>query len=186
MRLFVALHLSDRIRGHVSEVQMRLRQVEADVRWVDPPNFHLTVMYLGDLGAQLLPDIEAACETIASETAPFRFRIAGVGSFPKRGPGIKTVLMHVTDGANDWKALAKRAEPWFVPMGAAKEGGLVPHITLGRVKSDRNLEALRHALVQESDADAGVEAADEIALVESTLTPDGALYRDVRRWSLSG
>jgi RNA 2',3'-cyclic 3'-phosphodiesterase len=183
MRLFIALALSAEVENNVAAIQARLQRTEADVRWVEPENFHITVKFLGDLEETHLPDIEAVCEDAAKKSAPFRVRVSGVSFFPKRGP-LKTLWAGLSQGGDDWKALVQRMEEPLLPFGAAREGGLVPHITLGRVRSERGIEALRAAIDKEARTDCGEMSVSEIALYQSTLDPRGATYRVLRRWSL--
>lgn len=182
MRIFTCLPIQTELREKIQAVQARLESLGANVKWVEPENFHLTVTFIGDVDNTLLPDISSACETISLETSPFRFRVRGVSVFPKRGPQIKTVLMAVTAGGEDWKALVRRAEPWFTPFGAAKEGGLVPHITLGRVKGQEQMDALREAIAAEVETDCGEQEADRLVLIESVLDPRGATYTERGAW----
>jgi len=184
MRLFVAIPLAEEVRACLGAVQGRLQASGADIKWVEPENLHLTVSFLGDHAETALPDLEAVWESIASETAAFRIRVRGGSSFPKRGPTVKTVWVGVPEGGEAWKALVQRAEPWLLPFGVPHEGGLVPHITLGRVRSDRQMEALRTALAAEAQTDCGEQAADRLELIKSTLDPRGATYETLRTWQL--
>lgn len=165
-------------------MQARLKATEADVRWVEPGNFHLTVKFIGDQPDTLLPEIEAACAEVAAVTPDFRFPVRGAGAFPKRGP-LKTLWVGVGgEGADAWKALAVRAQEALAPFGVAREGGLVPHITLGRVKSSAGMDSLRAALAAEATADCGAQAAAQITLMKSTLDPRGAVHTPLRHFTL--
>lgn len=184
MRLFLAIELDESLLAGLEEVQARLQEAapDASVRWSSRDNFHLTVLFLGEMSEDQLPAIQDMCGTIASETSDFRIRIAGGSAFPKPGSGrpLKTLWVGVTEGAKDWKALVRRAEPWFTPLGVAKNEGLVPHITLGRVKDES--VALTEALAVERETEIGAQQATALALIESTLTPEGALYTNRGRW----
>lgn len=182
MRLFLAIELSERIRANAGALQERLATANADVRWVAPENFHLTVMFLGELSEALLPDIDSACQTICLETKPFRVRAGGGSYFPRKAPIPKTLWVGVSEGAEEWRALARRCEPWFVPMGAARDGGLIPHITLGRVKGSKNIDALKAVLTQEAGTDCGDQNAEGMTLIESVLSAEGASYRKRGFW----
>lgn len=182
MRLFFAIPLEPEIREAVAAVQTRLRATDADVKWVEPASFHLTVSFLGDREDSQLSDLSAIGESLAATTKPFRFRVSGASSFPRRSPLLKTILVGVPEGAEEWKALVKRAEPQLLPFGVPREGGLQPHITLGRVKSERNIEALRDAISLEAKTDCGAQSATTLELVQSFLDPRGATYKTLKVW----
>lgn len=187
MRLFTCLPIAPDVRDAVTAVQNRLRDTGANIRWVEPENFHLTVSFIGDIAdTSLLPEIATACEAIAAETAPFRFRVAGVSVFPKRGEIIKTVFVSVTDGAEPWKQLVHRSEPWLSPFGAKREGGLVGHVTLGRVKGGGDLPELKVAIANEAKTDCGEQLADRLILMESVLNLASAAYIERGEWRFNG
>jgi 2'-5' RNA ligase len=186
MRLFLAFDIAPDVRARVTEMQERLKQTGADVKWVEPVNFHLTVKFIGDITDTLLPEVEAGAQELAAfeGAKAFRFRVFGGSFFPKRGPQIKTLFAGVTSGANEWKVIAGQAQEVFAPLGVPKEGNLAPHVTLGRVRSQRNMDDLRQAVQTEAETDCGEQAASELVLVQSTLDPRGATYKEVRRWPL--
>lgn len=185
MRLFLAIPLSEEIRTNLAAVQERLRGAGAEVKWVEPENFHLTVAFLGDQDDSLRPDLENIGERLAEETPAFRIRAAGGSAFPKRGPApLKTLWVGVAEGAEEWKALVRRAEPWLTPFGVPREGGLQPHITLGRVKGEKGMESLRAAVAAEARTDCGTQTAGHITLIQSFLAPTGATYKRLCAWAM--
>jgi 2'-5' RNA ligase len=185
VRLFLAIHLAEDVRKSAAAMQERLKAAGADVRWVAPENLHLTVTFLGDLPDALLAEIEETCGEIAAGTTAFRFRVCGGSYFPRRAPTVKTLWVGLIEGAEEWKALVRRAEGPLTAFGVPREGGLVPHITLGRVKGESGTAALRDALSQEAETDCGVQMAGELILMQRLLDPRGAVYRDVHRWKLA-
>ena len=206
MRLFVAVPIEAAVRDALAVLQTRLVPMAEDagisVKWVEAENFHLTVAFLGDLSESIVPDVESACASLANEVAPFRVSVRGMSVFPKAaGRGdtakeVKTLWAGVQDEGKMWQAMMRRAEPHFVPFGAARDGGLVPHITLGRVKSlpqrkarteaDGDFSRLRSLIVSEAETELGVVSVDTLILMESRLDPRGATYREVFRAALTG
>lgn len=187
MRLFVAIPVAEDMRAALTAMQGRLRASGADVKWVEPENLHLTVKFLGDLETAQEDDIKAVCADLAANTTPFRISVGGASSFPVGRPQIKTLLARVEgDGAKAWAEMVRRSEPGFAPFGVPREGGLKPHVTLGRVRSEKGLDALRAAVQAESTNTCGEQAADRIVLIQSTLDPRGATYEERGSWALSG
>lgn len=184
MRLFLAIQLSNAVQNALAEMQTRLKQTGADVRWVDPANFHLTVKFIGDQPDAFLPRIEEACAEVAQATPAFSFCVQGAGVFPRRGP-LKTLWAGLGEGANAWGALATRSEAAMAEMGVPRTEGLVPHLTLGRVQTERAETTLRAALAVEAATNCGVQTADRITLVQSVLDPRGASYNALHDWPLT-
>ena len=186
MRLFLAIELEDAVRAAVAALQARLRAEapDADVRWVEPANFHVTVKFLGEQPDARLSEIREVCAEVAAATPPFALGVRGAGAFPRRGP-LKTLWVGVGEGADAWRALARRAEAPLAPFGVPREGGLAPHVTLGRVKSGGGKDALRAALENEGDTDCGRQIAGHVTLIESRLDPRGAVYKNVDAWPFS-
>lgn len=181
MRLFLAIPLTAEIRANLRAMQTRLQRAGAEVRWVEPANFHLTVKFIGDQADARVSEIETVCAEAAGAIAAFDLCIQGAGAFPKRGP-LKTIWAGVSEGADAWKELVGCVEKPLLAFGVAREGGLVPHITLGRVKSET--DALRAAIAAEAGTDCDRQRANKIVLIQSVLDPGGAAYTPVREWPL--
>jgi RNA 2',3'-cyclic 3'-phosphodiesterase len=182
VRLFLAIELPDTMRHHLALMQERLQATGADVRWTPLEHLHLTVHFLGDLTNDTYSEVEESCE-MAADGPAFRFRAGGGSYFPKKGPP-KTLWVGLTEGADAWKALVTRTETPFALMGVPKNAGLVPHITLGRVKSETNIALLTDAMKTEATTDCGEAEATEITLIESFLLPTGAVHEKRRSWAL--
>jgi RNA 2',3'-cyclic 3'-phosphodiesterase len=185
VRLFLAIELPDALRAHLALMQERLQATLAsstDVRWTPVEHLHLTVHFLGDLTSDVYSEVEESCQ-MAADGPTFRFRAGGGSYFPKKGPP-KTLWVGLTQGADAWKTLVERTETPFALMGVPKNAGLVPHITLGRVKSAENVALLTEAMQAEAATDCGEAEATEITLIESFLLPTGAVHEKRRAWLL--
>jgi len=180
-RLFLAVPMDDQIRARLVDMRTRLSAADADIRWVAPENLHLTVAFLGDRGEGQVPDIASFTEHVAANTAAFRIELCGGSAFPKKGP-LKTLWVGIGEGAAAWKDLARLAEKTFAPFGVPPRNDLTPHITIGRVRGERNMDELRARLVREAQTDCGAQSAEKLELVESTLDPGGATYRTRGSW----
>ena len=187
VRLFLAVELSEKLLLGLEAMQARLREraPDAEVRWSSRENFHLTVLFLGSWATTSFRPFRRCVARSRRKTTDFRIRVAGGSAFPKptTGKPLKTLWVGLAEGGDGWKELALRAEPWFTPLGAPKSDGLVPHVTLGRVKAES--VALREALAFEKEAEIGLQQAGGLSLIESVLTPQGALYTHRGHWTFS-
>ncbi len=84
MRCFVAIDLSTDVRAAIARAETRVRTAarHADVRWVDPAQFHLTLKFLGAVPDERLPAVSATLEGAVADTAPIALAAAGLGGFP--------------------------------------------------------------------------------------------------------
>ena len=183
MRLFIAVNLPSEIRGRVASVQDRLRHTQADVSWVRAENIHITVKFLGETEEKRLRRVRPALAEVALGGTSFPLEVSGVGSFGGRVP--RVVWVGVGEGAPTLTQLARRIETALARLGFPKERrGFTAHLTLGRVRSPRNADALLAAL-QEFHAELfGTFMATEFELMQSELHPTGSVYTVVERFTL--
>ena len=157
MRLFVAVWPSE----DVVEALRRLpRPGVKGVRWTAPPQWHVTVRFLGEVDDAEADATAAAYKAIAA-ALPARPVTAG----PATACFGRSVLMVPVAGLDDLLAAAGNAEG---------DG----HLTLARSRQYN----LRRLAGEAFDATWDV---DELTLVRSRLTPDGAVYEVIGRWDLT-
>ncbi|MBC7106588.1 MAG: hypothetical protein H5T97_11670 [Firmicutes bacterium] len=83
-----------------------------------------------------------------------------------------------------FRELHGAVERALAPLGyPGEEREFRPHLTLGRVRSHRGVEALRRRMAALEGAYGEVSVA-EVALMESRLTSRGPLYRAAGVWGL--
>jgi len=183
MRVFVALNLPSEIRDRLAVVQESLRRAQADVSWVRAENIHVTLKFLGETEEKRLGRIRPALIQVAQAGTPFSMELAGVGSFGGRIP--RVVWVGVEDGAEPLTQLAGGVEAALAGVGFAKERReFTAHLTLGRVRSPRNAEALLAALQEFHAEKFGSFTAVQFELMQSELRPTGSVYRVLDRFPL--
>ena len=183
MRLFVAMNLPSEIRDRMAAVQDRLRRAQADVSWVRAENIHVTLKFLGETEPKRLQRIRPALAEAAGAAASFSMEVSGVGSFGGRIP--RVVWVAVGDGAETLTQLAASIEVALGRVGFPKERrGFTAHLTVGRVRSPRNAEALVVALQEFSAEKFGTFSATEFELMQSELHPSGSVYTVLEKFPL--
>jgi len=180
MRLFVALELSEEIRGGLQQLLARLERVRADVRWVRAEGMHLTLKFVGEVPPEKLPPIEQALGAVNS-AAPVQVRFRGLGFFP--GPRRPRVVWVGVEASDNMAPLAAQVEAELEPLGIAREKrAYVPHLTLGRFKSDARLPRLQEEIAALGEVELGGLEAKSFTLFQSKLTPGGAVYTPLRQF----
>lgn len=187
MRCFVAIDLPSEVRAALARAQAGLRAAapEADVRWVDPAAFHLTLKFLGTVQDARVPEVSAAVEEVAAAVAEISITAAGLGAFPSANRA-RVVWAGLADGVPALADLAGAIDQRLAVLGFAPEmRAFRGHLTIGRVRTPRGARPLAAALAAGARAFGGWTAS-EVALYESRLRPTGAVYTAVSRHPLRG
>jgi len=180
MRLFVAVSLPEEIKEKIGDVLRDLtgiaRLAEADVKWVKLEQIHFTVKFLGDCAEDQIPLITRALESAIQGLSRFMVSLGGLGYFPEKGL-LRIIWLGLLEGEASLKELANRVEASCEPLGFPKEDRIFnAHLTLGRVKSIRNVDKIRSLLDRQSKASVGAFTINSIALIRSVLSPAGPTY----------
>jgi 2'-5' RNA ligase len=180
IRSFVAILLTDQLRGAVAAAIERLRPLWGAVAWVPPQNLHVTVQFLGAQSEERLAAAEAALADAATRSAPIHVTFHGIGAFPGlERPRI--VWIGLAQGVLETRALQARVADALTTQGFARpERPWHPHLTIGRVFDQRRGPGagvpLRSALAQLATTTFGTLRIAEVALMRSDLSPAGARY----------
>ena len=189
-RLFVAIDLDDAARCTVARAAGELaEQIAATgagdrVAWVRPKNLHLTLRFLGQVGAASVPEVSAA---ITQLTAPvFGLEVSGSGAFPKVGAP-RVLWVGVTYRQAPLQALMEELDRRLVSAGLTVESRpFAGHVTVGRIKrASGGGRAIRQAIGR-MRVESVQWRVDQVTLYESRLSPSGPTYLAVTRGRLSG
>ena len=178
MRLFVAIDLDDVAKQAIAAEQKRLGgrfgRTDRTLRWVGPAQIHLTLLFIGEVGAARGATIvDAMGEGLAAPR--FVVGFGRIGMFPPRGaPSV--LWLGVTAGAQEAVAVQRLVATRLEPLGVPRDPRPYhPHLTLARWRSARPAD---RALL--TRADAGVEVArvdvDRVVLYQSHLSSSGPSY----------
>jgi len=184
MRCFVAVKVAEPVRDLIVRVQETLRRAEAAVKWVERENLHLTLKFLGDLDEGRVDTLRALLAGEAVRWRPLALEYRGIGTFPERGAP-RVVWAGATGDIDRLAGLATAMERHAETVGVPRERHpFVAHLTIGRVKSDRNLKRLQAAIEPQLRVPLGKDAVGEFVLVRSTLTSDGPVYDVLESYGL--
>ena len=183
MRTFIAIELPDTVKAELANLQAELRQTGADVTWTKPDNIHLTLRFLGEVEERQLDELKQLCAETAAAFQPFSLALKDTGYFPNfRQP--RVLWVGLAGEMEIAKQLQKRLDAELIARGFNQEDKpFKPHLTLGRVKSGKNLKLLVAKADMYSLPELSFEA-DELVLFKSELLPAGARYTALAKWKL--
>ncbi len=175
MRLFIAIELSQAIRDELARIQSHLKYSGADVKWVERGNIHLTLRFLGEVSEEKAEEIKSILDNIAKETKSFELSLKDIGAFPKiEYP--RVVWVGLDEGRAESEKLAEKIDDELSKIGYEKESRpFAAHLTIGRVKSQENKDALKKSVSSCVVRDASC-VIEKITLFQSTLTSKGPIY----------
>lgn len=185
VRTFIAIDVNEAIRARLAALQETLAGAGAEVKWVERENLHVTLLFLGEVDVR---DTPAVCRAVAGacrDHAAFPLSVESVGCFPNpRRP--RVLWAGVGDGAPEIVALHDALEPPLLDLGCYRkeERQYTPHITLGRVRSDRPTDRLAQALMKHADWSGGQDVVREVLVMSSELTSQGPVYAVMSRAKL--
>jgi 2'-5' RNA ligase len=175
IRTFIAVDLPGEIKAHIEELVAPLRPLSRSIRWVRTEGLHLTLKFLGELPGERAGEVISALEEALSGWPAFGFRLSGLGGFPNlRRP--RVLWIGVGEGRQPLQELAGAVERALIPCGFPPEKRpFSPHLTIGRVKSSRDLQAVLDRLPNIEYA-SGPITAGAVKVMKSQLKPTGAEY----------
>jgi 2'-5' RNA ligase len=185
VRTFIALDPGPAIRDRMIALQENLARTGAEVKWVEPENLHVTMLFLGEVDNRDLMPVCRAVEEVAREHQAFELSIEGAGCFPNmRRPRI--LWIGVGQGLLEVRALHDALEEPLLKLGCYRreERQFTPHVTLGRVRGDTATAELTAAISKKQDYHAGVALIREVRVMSSDLAGKGPLYTVMSRASL--
>jgi 2'-5' RNA ligase len=184
-RTFIAVELAKPIREKIVDLQEELGRTGVEVKWTEPENLHVTLIFLGEV-----PDTElhAICRLVSdgvAGTGPFSLSVQAVGCFPHvRRP--RVVWVGVGAGTQELVKIHDDLEAPLFDLGYRTEDRkYTPHITLGRVKSAGPTDKLTAAIQKNAGWQGGEQVVSEIHIMGSELTPNGPRYTVLGRAKLA-
>lgn len=175
----------EEVRARLWSSLSGLRDATPGVRWVPCDRYHVTLRFLGEVREQMLPRLVRAAAVLAVEP-PFRARVRGGGTFPRRGmPRVYWVGCE----ADPLLRMRNLLDRELVREGIdAEKRNFTPHLTVGRTARGSAAERTRKATAGQQRLDVATDwfRVDAVHIVRSRLFPDGPRYANVHRVALMG
>ena len=176
LRTFIAITLNSEIQQFLSRTQDHLKKLGCDIKWVKPENIHFTLKFLGDVKLKKIDEVKQTLENLAKNMQPVDIELTQLGAFPNvQRPRI--LWAGIKDEEKRITQFAKLLEDHFGKIGFKKEKKpFSPHLTIGRIRSPKNLNLLSEMISKYSLPVDLKQTAQNITLYKSTLTPAGPIY----------
>lgn len=186
MRTFIAVELPQTVRAALAKVQEALALAQADVKWVEEDNLHVTMRFLGEITEEQRQAIESLLKRIADHEESFILGLREVGAFPSLAAP-RVVWVGLGEGKEPVARIAQRIEEEGGAIGLRREERpFATHITLGRVRSSRRRMALAQLLRETKWEPPSPWRVTSITLYQSVLGPGGPRYTvlaDIPLWA---
>ena len=184
IRSFLAIELPTLIAERLQKLQEDLKASDADVRWVDPKNIHLTLKFFGSIEESQIDSILQSIEISVQSKQPFWVSVRGMGAFPHpKNP--RVIWVGLVEGKEVLVQFQKQLEASLEKVGFQTEDrSFHPHLTLGRVRSSRGKGSLAAKIEKYREEDIGTFQVERVTLFQSDLKPSGPVYIPLRELHL--
>ena len=171
IRSFISLDLPLSLRhelsGHAKLIAGQEKRQK--IRCLPPENYHITLVFLGEIESAILSGLQFALEQKLEATESVPLTISAITPFPFSRPRIAAALVERTA---EMLRLQSDVANCVRKCGITPERRrFVPHVTMGRLKPHAGKTVdfkVRNILLS------GI--ADSVTLFQSELTPDGAIH----------
>ncbi len=182
MRLFYGIQLPEEVKEELSEFIILLQSyIPTGVKWVEKENLHITFQFIGDVKPTQLAELEDDFITSISSCNSQKFMINSAEIFPLKQP--RLIWVSLDSANNQLHKATKSLRNLLKNKGFILENkDFIPHITLGRIKSNLikpQIEFILGAELKKEEFNI-----NEISLFESNLTKRGANYRILKTYNL--
>ena len=164
VRLFTAIEVPADLKRKISA----LPNIKLDFKSRShPDDLHITLKFLGDVDAVMLPVIEEALEEM-KKTKKFGMEVSGLGLFSKKD---KKVLYAAVPSVRQISLLAEQIAQKLAASGfTLEQKPYIPHVTIARLNDDRKFEEYKKQNERSIHAQWNVNA---FHLMRSAVKEDG-------------
>ena len=185
VRSFIAIEIPEPIRIKIFESLDRVRRQTSGIKWIEPPQMHLTLQFLGEVEDSLIDqEIIPRLEKVLGAESSLHLQVSGVGLFPNVA---KPRIFWVGLGGD-----SVRLKRFHLQIEKSLEGlplhqekkEFHAHLTLGRIKSPNSAKLWHKILEEYEKIDFGSFTVGGITLFKSVLTREGPVYTKLKEFHL--
>src|SRR3989344_8427691 len=178
-RLFLGFPLAEEIKDKIKPVLKQLKETSADLNLVDAENLHFTVKFLGEAEEDKIVGIIERVEKISTAQVSFSVNLEKVGAFPSLE---NITVLWVGIRSTDLIDFMEKVNLLLEDIRKEEHKEVLPHLTLGRMKSAKNKEKVQKWIGEHKDMTVGTMKVENMYSYESKLTPQGPRYSIVKEF----
>lgn len=168
-RLFVAIDFPEAVNQQL----IGLCKGISKAKWIKPGQIHLTLRFIGEVTDEQAELLKLALREVRAQA--FDLQLKGTGTFPQGGRRPRILWVDVKAG-RELLELAEKVDQAAKAAGLVlKEEDFTAHVTLARFRYPPGAE-LAAWQKKQAGFESPVLRIREFHLVESELTPDGAIH----------
>jgi RNA 2',3'-cyclic 3'-phosphodiesterase len=180
VRIFIAVEISPGAKAKLTSLEEALKKTNADVKWVKPDNIHITLKFLGDVPGEDIEKINKAVQVAVAGLKSFKISFCQVGGFPSlKNP--RVIWVGVEEGREELSKISQVIDREITRLGfSPEERVFIPHLTIGRVRTHKNIKELAQTIEKYKSDDFGQGLMNKVLVMESKLSPAGPTYSVVK------
>jgi 2'-5' RNA ligase len=186
VRIFIAIPVPGEIKEQALQIKTELSRLKPDIKWVEYENYHITLKFLGEVKEGQITEIKTRLSMAAQACPAFSFRTMGIGFFPNKNRP-RVMWLGVKGEMNKAQFLGERVDTYLSELGFEPEKKRSFHLTLGRIRSERNLD---ETVSTTGSINNGLKSCDLLVkhffLMESRLSSSGPQYLVLEKYDLEG
>lgn len=181
IRCFLAFDIENiTVLRKIIEIQKLLFNTGALIKFVKPENIHITMKFFGSISPKLIKTITKELQKI--EFNSFQAKLNGLGVFPRITHPL-IVWIGITQGSDNLSKIFKQIDPVLSNLGFKRDfKGFSPHITIARIKTQKNITNLVDLIKNKSEYNFGEIQINSLKLKKSELTPNGPIYTTINQF----
>ena len=185
-RLFLAIPIKTNDNGFIPLLEGLRRQLahEKRINWVKPEHIHLTLKFIGNTPNEDIPKIIDGVGEMLRSHKSFTMDFNRTGIFGSRyAPRVLWLGMQNTP--QELYDLEEDTLSTFDKLGYLRDRqNFVPHITLGRIKELCEKQYFQKVVAATEQKSYIKQDVNEIILFQSILRPEGAFYKEIKKFEL--
>jgi len=132
MRLFVGLSIPPTVARQLAGYVERAKSKLQAAHWVPPQNWHITLLFLGEVSPDMAAVLRRRFAAVAQQTHPFSLRLQNWGAFPNMKRA-KLLWVGVNGEREPLQRLAEAVRETAADVvKLEKTQSFVPHLTVSR------------------------------------------------------